>query len=107
MLKDIAFKYIYNLSDSYTIYWPYNDNWYSNITSNVDIVINDKINITVSYDKPNVPNMSICKIVDDDVEWEGYDFIYEHSHILYLLNIPCKKGNNRFKAVIEPIPFLI
>jgi hypothetical protein len=100
-------KYIYHLSDYYTIYWPVEDNWNCDITSTVDITINDKININVSFDKPNELNLSVCKMVDDDVTWEGYDYVYEVSHILYLLNIPCKKGNNRFKANINPIPFLI
>jgi hypothetical protein len=100
-------KYIYHLSDVYTIYWPYENEWNTYITSNVNILINDKLNIAVSFDMPNVPNMSSCKIVDDDVEWEGYDFIYEDSHILYLLNIPCKKSNNKFMGRIEPMAFLI
>ncbi len=110
--KNDMITYIYNLSDQYIITWPIINNWNCNVISKIIIKINKKINISAIFDKGNISNICTCKIVIDnnveDVEWKGYDFIFKDSHILYSLNIPNIKGNDRFKsALIEALPVLI
>lgn len=107
--KQEMIKYVYHLSNEYTIYWDnaWADDWNEDVTSSVNILINDKVNITISFDKLNF-NASTCTIIDDEVAYEGYDYIYEAKHVLFHLNIPCQHKNihGRFKALIEQMPVL-
>lgn len=106
--KQEMIKYVYHLSNEYTIYWDnaWADDRNENVTSSVNILINDKVNITISFDKLGF-NQSTCTIIDDEVAYEGYDYMYEAKHVLFHLNIPCHKNiHGRFKARIEPMPVL-